>query len=45
MESKDVGNGGYALTSVNFQDKVADNVTIRFSTTTIITRILTHITG
>ena len=30
MESKDVGSGGYALTSVKFQDKVADNVTNNF---------------
>jgi len=27
MESKDVGNGGDDLMSVNFQDKLADNLT------------------
>ena len=45
MESKDVGSGGYAIKSVNFQDKVANNVTICFNRATIIPRVLTHITG
>jgi hydrogenase maturation factor len=46
MENKDVGSEGYALTSVKFQDKVANNVENDcFNTVTIITRFLTHITG